>query len=290
MIQEQFPDLAILRSQWALPRNQGSVLACTAFGPITAIDTIRQRAGFYEHLSPRFVWWVLRGQPKSVEATANALERSGTCLESMCPYDVALLDTMPSNEAFLDAKNRLPKGIKPVRIAGVDAVKRAICQGSAVTFCMVNGDGSEHVSCIDGYGPDGLYVWDSIGASVVMPWSDLASGGRITQAFRWTGLPLVPVPGYIEGDIPTLIDGVLSLPKGWVYAGFGKPSLHFKNIRLRITHKGAMSSGNADLYDTAFWHSPQFTLYIPKLIEDSTILFNVKMVRPEGALISAEAA
>lgn len=289
MIQEQFPDLAVLRTPWALLRNQGNVQSCTVQGPINTIDTIFHRAGKNVNLSTRFPWYNLRGQAKSVEATAKSLRENGTCLESLCPYDVALLDTPPSPQAWSDAKFHGLFNVQPIRISGVDSLKRAICQGSAVTFCMVNGDGSEHVSCIDGYGRDGVYVWDSIGSALVMPWADVTSG-RITQMYRWGGLPLTPVPDYIEGDVPTLINGVLSLPKLLLWIGWNSnpKSINAQNAKFNILDRGKITSGNDDVQDIVFWHSNERTLYLPKLIVDSTILHNVKMVNPIATLISGE--
>ncbi len=293
MIQEQFPAAASLRTQWAQWRDQGDVLSCSAQGPANALSTMLQRStGTDINLSARFLWWNLRGKEKSIDSAALTLQSVGTCLDSLCLYDIALLDSMPEYAAWQDAKARLPQfsRLRAIPIAGAEGVKRAIGQGSAITFKM--GDSSEHISCIDGYNADGVEIWDSnsIKPSITMPWSDLEGGGRITQLRRWAGIPLVPHADYVEGDVPTLIGGVLSLPKAMVYVGFPEPSIWFKNIKLNITDTGRMTSGNDDVRDIVFWHSLQATLYIPKLIVDSKILHGVKMEKPLGTLISAEEA
>ena len=300
MIQEQFPAEVDYQTEWTRLENQGNVISCTTFGVTSALECILARAGNPMQLSPKFLWYYMQPiNTLSVQTVADTLERVGTCLDSLHPYLVepdypfnviGLLDP-PSLEALEDAKTRLPKGIKPVLIAsGKEGVMRALCQGSALTIIKILGGSLEHCTAIIGYNAFGVKIHDSGNNIYYQPWSDLDPGGNITQLYRWEGLPLVPHPDYIEGDIPTLIGGVLSLPKAMIYVGFPEPSIYFKNIHLRITSTGQMTSGNDDVQDIVFWHSRKLTLYIPKLIVDSTILKNVKMVKPIGSVISVEEA
>ena len=237
----------------------------------------------------------MRGQNASVEVVAAALEKDGVCLDEYCPYtvdseypyNVIGVYEPPNSDAWNDAKTRLPKGIKPVRIAGKESAMRALSQGSALTAIKVGGP-VEHCVAIIGYASWGFKVHDSGNNIYWQPWADMEGGGNITQLYRWTGLPLVPHPDYIEGDTPTLIDGVLSLPKVMVYVGFPEPSLHFRNVQLQIVKRGLLTSDCDDVQDIVFWHSKKLTLYIPRLIVDGVEMRNVKIVGPTATAISLE--
>ena len=298
MIQEQFPAEVDYQTEHTRLENQGNALSCTAFGLTSALEAMLHRLGRFDQLSARFIWYNMRGVNPSVGQAALALEIHGTCHDQYCPYltepdypfNVIDVYTPPTADAWHDAETRLPKGIKPVLITtGKHGVMRALSQGSAITAIKVGGP-TEHCIAIIGYNAFGVKVHDSGNNIYFQPWSDLASGGTITQLYRWTGLPLVPHPDYIEGDTPTLIGGVLSLPKVMVYVGFPEPSLYFQNVRLQMVTPGTLTSGNEDVQDIVFWHSRKLTLYVPKLIVDSTILHNVKIVGPTATLIEAEEA
>ena len=298
MIQEQFPESVDFQTEHTRMENQGNALTCTTFGLTSPLEAMLHRLGKYVQLSPRFIWYNMRGVTPSVASAAQALETHGTCLDEYCPYvtepdfpfnPVGLYDP-PTSDAWHDAKTRLPKGVKPVLITtGKHGVMRALSQGSAITAIKVGGP-TEHCVAIIGYSGWGVKVHDSGNNIYWLPWADLESGGTITQLYRWTGLPLVPHPDYIKGDTPTLIGGVLSLPKVMVYVGFPEPSLYFQNVRLRMVSQGWLSSGNDDVQDIVFWHSRKLTLYVPELIVDSTILTNVKIVGPTATVIELEAA
>lgn len=296
MIQEQFPSEVDYQTEHTRLENQGNALSCTTFGLTSALEAMLHRLGKYVQLSPRFLWYNMRGLNPSVASAASVLETFGTCLDEYCPYrtepeypfNVIDIYAPPIAQAWEDAKTRLPKGIKPVLITtGKHGVMRALSQGSAITAIKIGGP-TEHCIAIIGYNQFGVKVHDSGNNIYWQPWSDLASGGTITQLYRWSGLPLVPHPDYIEGDTPTLVDGVLSLPKVMVYVGFPEPSLYFQNVRLQIVTPGTLTSGNEDVQDIVFWHSRKLTLYVPKLIVDSTILHNVKIVGPTATLIEGE--
>ena len=296
MIQEQFPEVVDYQTEHTRLENQGNALSCTWFGGTSALEPMLHRLGKFWQLSARFIGYNMRGQNPSVASMAQALEAHGTCLDEYCPYvtepdfpfNVVGIYDAPSSQAWEDAKTRLPKGIKPVLITtGKHGVMRALSQGSSITAIKVGGP-TEHCIAIIGYNQFGVKVHDSGNNIYFQPWSDLESGGTITQLYRWTGLPLVPHPDYIEGDTPTLMNGVLSIPKVMVYVGFPEPSLHFKNVKLQMVKQGWISSGHEDVQDIVFWHSKQLTLYVPKLIVDSTILHNVKIVGPTATLIEGE--
>jgi hypothetical protein len=296
MLQEQFPSEVDFQTEHTRMEFQGNSLTCTTFGGTSALEAVLHRLGQFVQLSPRFLWYNMRGYGVTVESMANALEREGTCLDSFCPYlveanwpynTIGVYDP-PTSDAWHDAKTRLPKGIKPIRIAGKESVMRALAQGSALTIVKVLGGGLEHCVAVIGYNAFGIKVHDSGNNVYWQPWSDLEPGGNITQLYRWEGLPLVPHPDYIEGDLPTLIGGILSLPKAMVYVGFPQPSIHFKDVQLKMVTPGILTSGNEDVQDIVFWHSLRATLYLPKLIVDSTILHKVKIVGPTATLVSAE--
>lgn len=298
MIQEQFPVEVDFQTEHTRLEFQGNALSCTTFGGTSALEAILHRLGQYVQLSPRFIWFNMRGYGVSVEGMADALEREGTCLDEYCPYlvepvfpyNVVGVYDPPTSDAWSDAKTRLPKGIKPARITtGKEGVMRALSQGSAITLIKVGGP-VEHCAAIIGYNSFGIKVHDS-GLNIYwQPWSDIEAGGNVTQLWRWTGLPLVPHPDYIEGDTPTLVDGVLSLPKVMVYVGFPDPSLHFKNVQFQMVKRGLLTSDCDDVQDIVFWHSKKLTLFLPKLILDGVELRNVKIVGPTATLISAEEA
>ena len=295
MIQEQFPVEVDYQTAHTRLEFQGNALTCTTFGVTSALEAMLHRIGQYVQLSPRFLWYNMRGQNAGVEVVAATLEKEGVCLDEYCPYtvdseypyNVIGVYEPPNSDAWHDAKTRLPKGIKPLRIGGKGQVMRALSQGSALTAIKVGGP-VEHCIAIIGYNAFGFKVHDSGNNIYFQPWSDLEGGGNITQLYRWTGLPLVPHPDYIEGDTPTLIDGVLSLPKLLLYVGFPEPSIHGRNVKFQMIDNGQITSGNDDVQDIVFWHTGRKTLYLPKLIVDSTILHNVKMVNPIATLIEGE--
>jgi hypothetical protein len=296
MIQEQFPVEVDFQTEHTRMEFQGNALTCTCFGVTSAWEAMLHRIGRLEQLSPRFLWWLVRGKNPGVEVNAAAVEANGICLEELCPYIVdpnypyAVIDlyATPSGEALADAKTRLPKGIKPKLITtGKEGVMRALAKGSAITIIKMLGGGLEHCAAIIGYNSFGVKVHDSGNNIYYQPWSDLLNG-VITQLWCWEGLPLVPHPDYIEGDIPSLIDGVLSLPKAMVYVGFPNPSIHFKNVVLQMVTPGWLTQDNDDVQDIVFWHSAKMTLYIPKLLKDSVLMRNVKIVGPTATLISGE--
>jgi len=296
VIQEQFPESVDFQTEHTRLEMQGNALTCTAFGVTSALEAILHRSGKFVQLSPRFLWWLVRGQNPSVEVNAAAIENEGICLEDFCPYitspnypyEVIGLYAPPAGVAWEDAKTRLPKGIKPRRIAGKESVMRALSQGSALTIIKVLGGSIEHCCAVIGYNSFGIKVHDSGNNIYYQPWADLEMGGNVTQIYRWYGLPLVPDLDYVEGDLPTLANDVLSVPRAMCYVGWPQPSLWFKNLQLKISSVESMSSGNDDVRDFVFWHSGKLTLYIPKLIAGGKVLENVKLVKPTGTLISAE--
>lgn len=288
---EKFPVRASLRTRHAMLRNQGSLLTCLAFGPTSTLDTLLHRLGIPVNLSARFLLWNMRSGVNTIEGAFEAIETGGMCLDELCPYDVTRLGEMPSHAAFTDAKTRLPKGIRPISIAGTEAMMRSIGQGSPMVFKMANGNGSEHVSCIDGYGPEGLHVLDSIGQELTMPMSAIESGGSIKQLYRIGGLPLIQHPDYIEGDLPSLRGGILTLPavkvwRGWEY---DPRFLYFKNVVFRMLTCDPVEN-MPGVRDSVFWHSSEHRLYIPKMYIDDRLAFDVTITRPTAELISHEPA
>ena len=296
MIQEQFPVEVDYQTEHTRMEFQGNALTCRAFGVLSAIEAILHRAGQFVQLSPRFLWYNMRGRSGDVMGAAEALEAQGVCLDEYCPYlvepdfpyNVIGLYDAPTSDAWADAKTRLPKGIIPKLITtGKEGVMRALSQGSSLTIIKVLGPSVEHCPAIVGYNAFGVKVHDSGNNIYYQPWSDLLNG-VITQLWRWEGLSLVPHPDYIEGDVPSLIDGVLSLPKAMVYVGFPNPSIHFKNVVLQMVKPGWLTQDNEDVQDIVFWHSAKMTLYIPKLLKDGVLMRNVKIVGPTATLISGE--
>lgn len=295
MIQEQFPIEVDYQTEHTRLEFQGNALTCTTFGVTSALEAMLHRIGQYVQLSPRFLWYNMRGQNASVEVVATTLEKEGVCLDEYChytvdsdyPYNVIGVYEPPNSDAWHDAKTRLPKGIKPIRIAGKESAMRALSQGSALTAIKVGGP-VEHCVAIIGYNAFGIKVHDSGNNIYFQPWSDLEGGGNITQLYRWAGLPLAQHHDYIEGDTPTLIDGVLSLPKVMVYIGYPEPSIYFKNVRLQMVNTGWLTRDNDDVQDIVFWHSRKLTLYVPKLIVNGVEMLNVKIVGPTATLIEGE--
>jgi hypothetical protein len=288
MIKEQLPLAVDYQTPYTRLEVQGNAESCTTFGGTSAIEVILHRLAKYWQLSTRFVWYNMRGGNIGVEGMAAAIEREGVCLDEYCPYVVepswpynviGIYDT-PSSTAWKDAKTRLPKGVKPVRIAGKEAAMRALAQGSALTAVKVLSGGLEHCVAIIGYNSFGVKVHDSGMNIYYQPWADLEGGGSITQLYRWEGLELVPHPDYIEGTIPTLANGVVILPKVMVYVGFPEPSLHLEDVRLRLLDNSVITSDNAEIKEYILWHNQLSTLTLPKLNKDGKILYNVKIVMP----------
>ncbi len=294
MIQEQFPIEIDYQTSQLPMRLQGNKNTCTAFGTTGAWMIMLIRLGVYDALSPRFIWYGMRGMSPSVDAASASLELHGVCKESLhpylvgalYPYEVTDLETPPSLAAFQDAETRLPKGIKPVRISGKEQCMRALAKGSALTFIKLVG-GGEHCMTGGGYNSYGLKIYDSGGVMYYHPWEDL--GTVITQVYRWEGIELVPHPDYIEGDIPEINGTVFTVPKCQVYTNWQTPIMSFKNITFNLIDRGTITE-NQEVNDDVFWHSGNFTLTLPKVKIDGIIKYKVKMVNPLATLVQAEEA
>lgn len=300
MIQEKFPAAVDYQTENTRMENQGNALSCTTFGGTSAIEPMLHRLGKPWQISARFIWFNMRSTNPSVASMAQALETHGACLDEYCPYvtepdfpfNVVGIYDPPSAQAWKDAETRLPKGVKPAQITtGKEGVMRALAQGSCITAIKVGGP-TEHCVAIIGYNDFGVKVHDSGNNIYWQPWSDIESGGVITQLYRWEGLDLVPHPDYVKEETPTLEDGVLSLAKVFVWIGWASnpKSITFKNVKLQMVNQGWLSHDCDDVQDIAFWHSRELTLYLPELIVDGKLMRKVKIVGPTATAISLEEA
>ena len=294
MQQEQFPIEVDYQTEHTRLELQGNEITCTTFGTTSAWEAMLARLGIYTQLAPRFIWWCMRGRTLSVQSVVDVVEQNGVCLDSLHPYTTEPfypynpigLNTSPSLAAFEDAKTRLPKGIKPVRISGKEQCMRWLARGSALTFVKVLPGGAEHCMAGIGYNSYGLKIHDSGNNIYYHAWEDL--GTVITQVYRWEGFPLVPHPDYIEGDIPEINGSVFTVPKCQVYTNWQTPIMNFKNITFNLIDRGVISDNQPDIKDDVFWHSGHFTLTLPKLIIDGIMKYRVTMVNPIATLVSAE--
>lgn len=291
MIQERFPSAVDYQTEHTRLENQGNALSCTAFGGTSAWEAMLHRLGKPWQLAARFIWYNMRGSNPSVESMARALEYYGVCLDEYCPYrtepdfpynPIGLYDA-PNSDAWHDAKTRLPKGIKPVYIAGKEQVMRWLARGSALTAIKIGGP-TEHCVAIIGYNEFGVKVHDSGNNIYWQPWSDLESGGCITQLYRWEGLELVPHPDYVEGDLPTFQDGALTLAKLRVQYAFPQPSEVYSNVEVHFAD-GDSGNPHADhpdvIGDEAVWNSMRLRLSLPKLVYNGQIYHNVLIENPK---------
>lgn len=299
MTLEQFPFRVDYQTENTRPEWQGAPNSCTRFGGTSALECAADRAGFPIQLSVRYLWYFTDKAHLSVQNFVDCINLFGTCRDDLCPYvanmdppyDVKDIDVPPSFEAMEDARSR-KFNIKIERLAGQEECMRALAQGYPLIICRTQ-PGGEHVEAVIGYDRvQGLKVHGSGWAIYWEPWSSV-SDGTITQIWRLydTPWPAVPHPDYIEGDLPSLQDGILTLPRVNVWRGwdFEPRSLNFKNVVFQMLECNPVAD-SPDVRGFVFWHSTKFTLYIPKMLIDGLVAFNVTITNPVAELISAEEA
>lgn len=300
MIQEQFPAEVDYQTENTRMEFQGNALSCTTFGGTSSLEAILHRQGKFWQLSPRFLWYNMRGSNPGVESMARALEYYGTCLDEYCPYrvdsefpynSIGLYDP-PNSDAWHDAKTRLPKGIKPIAISGKEQAMRWLARGSALVAIKIGGP-TEHCVAIIGYNSFGVKVHDSGNNVYFQPWSDLETGGCITQLYRWSGVELVPHPDYVRGDLPTFQDGKLTLPKLRVSYQFPRPSEVYLNVEVHFTDgdSGDPQPDNPEVFgDECVWSSTRLRLSLPELVYNGMVYHNVLVEKPRVEIAKWELA
>lgn len=297
IVQEYLPFTVDYETANSTPKFQGAVNACTRFGLCAALKTAAERGGYLFDPSVRFLWWFTDKTLLSVESSIATLNMAGVCseinypwiVEQNYPYNVLDLNISPSMSALAES-DIIQYNVKVERLGGKEQVKRALAQGYCLITCRVQGPSVEHVEACIGYDEiKGMKIYGSGMTIYYEPWESLLNG-VITQVWKLynTPWPVVPHPDYIEGTVPYITENTLVLPKVRVYVGWPEPSLNFKNVVFDLASRGTIIEDSADVSSEVIWHSPSFSLRIPKIIIDGVLKYNVKLVNPIATLVSAE--
>ena len=132
-----------LREFFTKVKNQGQIGACSVFSIVSIYEYLLKRNSQEEHdLSESFVYYNVRKKNKtelqdtgsSFQDVIMSLGEQGICKESLHPYTLPLSQE-PSNEAFVDGKNRRVTKVLNVRINEND-IKSAIQQGYPVAISL----------------------------------------------------------------------------------------------------------------------------------------------------------
>jgi hypothetical protein len=268
------------------------------FALTSALEAMAARAGQPVQLSPRFLWVYSDKSRLSVESVIQTANRVGICRDELCPYivadaypyKVADLDEMPGLEALLDAQATGIK-VQSERIAGKDDVMRAICLGHSLVTVRVIGGSVEHCEACIGYDKDrGMKIHGSGNNIYWEPWESLPL--TITQIHKITG-PWAPVPdpGYVEGDLPTFTDGVLTIPIVDVVMPFPEPWQHFQNVRIAFDSFGEVMVGDRNITGVKpLWITYRKRLTLPTLVYGGKRYSNVSLTNPNVEVLHYEAA
>lgn len=297
MTREQFPDSVDFQTANTRPEFQGGILSCTTFGITSALEAMADRAGQPVQLSPRWLWYYIDKARLNVESAVATVNRVGLCRDDLCPYVADLsppytvhnINEPPSLAALMDAQDTAIR-ISVERIAGKAAIMRTLATGHAVVSVRTNLGGTEHCEAIIGFDADGFKVHGSGFEIYWAPWDSLPV---MTQLYKLTG-PWAPVPhaDYVEGDLPTFADGVLTLPLVDVAPPYPEPWLHFANVKLAFDDFGVVdtNSGNVAWSDTPVWNAARSLLALPVLIFEGRRYLRVSLSNPRARVLSHELA
>lgn len=297
MTREQFPASVDFQTANTRPEFQGGILSCTTFGVTSALEAMADRAGQPVQLSPRWLWYYIDKARLSVETVVATVNRMGLCKDALCPYVADLVPPYtvhditepPSLAALMDAQDTAIK-ISVERIAGKDGIMRTLATGHAVVSIRTNPSGTEHCEAIIGYDADGFKVHGSGFEIYWAPWDSLPV---MTQLYKLSG-PWAPVPDpdYVEGDLPTFADGVLTLPLVDVATPYPEPWLHFANVALAFDDYGVVDANSGDIAWQAapVWNPSRALLAIPVLIYAGKRYLRVSLTNPRARVLSHEIA
>ena len=134
-----------LRSNFTIPKNQGTLGTCSAFAMVSIFEYIMKKANpsnpdlsemfvFYNAVDTGGVNWKdkLKEGISFFEAV-SAMSALGICSEDLCPYGENLIK--PSPEAYEDGKTRLVKTVKNVEITH-EALTSALSEGYPVAISL----------------------------------------------------------------------------------------------------------------------------------------------------------
>ncbi len=131
-----------LRPRFTRILNQGNQGSCSAFALIGIYEYILKSGGnFNEALSKSFLYYNSRKRSDSQEVDTgstiydaiSSLSETGTCKESLFPYNESTFNLEPSSDAYEDAKGNLVR--KALNVNGnIEDIKSAIAEGYPVVF------------------------------------------------------------------------------------------------------------------------------------------------------------
>lgn len=288
MQQEAFPAAVDFQTANTRPEFQGNLLSCSTFGVTSALEAMADRAGDPQQLSPRFLWYYIDKARLSIETAVATVNRVGICKDELCPYVASLeppyavqdATEYPSLHALMDAQRSAIK-LEVERIAGKEEVMRSLATGHAIISNRVNPSGTEHVEAIIGYDPLGVKVHGS-GLSIYHEtWGSL--GLVITQLWKITKCPWAPVPhpDYVEGDLPTYAEGVLTLPQVDII-GPDYSFTRYKNVKVVFDSLGELdtNSGSISWRSVASFNTNRNVLALPTLIYEGQRYNKVSLTKP----------
>lgn len=298
MIAESFPAEVDFQTEHTRPEFQGAALSCTTFGATSALEAMAARVGQIQQLSPRFLWFYADKAKLSVETIVATVNRVGICRDELCPYvasleapyDVKDIDVMPDTAAWMDAQRTSIK-MSVKRVSSKEDVMRSLATGYTLISIRVNPSGSEHCEAIIGYDIDkGMKIHGS-GASIYWePWESIPL--TITQLWAITSCPWSPVPhpDYVEGDLPTFANGVLTLPLLDVVMPYPQPWMHFCDVRVVFDSFGEISVNDMDISGSLpRWSTTRNSLSLPTVIYGGQRYTNISLTRPALKVLHYEA-
>ncbi|MCR3760276.1 C1 family peptidase [Clostridium felsineum] len=120
--EEDIPSSADLRKQYAPIQDQGKLGACTAFSACSVLEYL---LGIKDKLSELYFYYEERkldgdvqdDNGSTIARSAEIATTVGTCLESLCPYDIDKFKDVPTAAMDLDAKKH--KAIKKYKITSI---------------------------------------------------------------------------------------------------------------------------------------------------------------------------
>jgi hypothetical protein len=256
------------------------------------------RAGQPQQLSPRFLWWCVDKAKLSVETIVSTINRVGICLDALCPYVASLdapyavkdIDVMPSSDAWMDAQRTAIK-MTVKRVHSKEDVMRALSTGYTLITIRVNPGGSEHCEAIIGYDKvKGMKIHGSGGGIYWEPWESIPL--VMTQLWQITYCPWAAVqhPDYIEGDLPTFENGVLTVPLLDVVMPYPQDWMRFQNVKVEFADFGAVKVNDQDITGTiARWASTRNALFLPVVIYNGQRYLNISLTNPSLKILHYEA-
>lgn len=138
------PKSADLKRYFPPIKNQGKQGACSSFSLTSVFEYfLNNETQIKDDMSEAYVYYNAREiqGDTSIDEGANlynvirGMADKGVCLEELCPYDPAVFDKRPSDDAYEDGKEHTVSTATDVPVT-VEAVKSAINDGYPVVGCF----------------------------------------------------------------------------------------------------------------------------------------------------------